>query len=303
VFRDRLSASPPLIRCTVSLGALPGGRLERMNSEKGTTNMGAKRTRTTRTSDNPLDRCIVYARTSTVKQDIGIDVQLDAAGKWADYKSATIVATYTEQISGGKSADERAEFRKALDHAIRVHGTLVFLKLDRFGRTLRDIIDNAETLGNAGAHFVSIREDINTSSATGKLYFHLLGALSEWERDTIGERTSAALQSKKARGERVGKIPYGYRLKEDGRRDPHNPDRLIELERDPRVFAVLREIDRLSRKMSGAEIAEHLNARIEHGEDHLRPPIAGVWSKRNVNRARLAYLADTKRPAGSMRTK
>jgi len=244
--------------------------------------MGTKRTKHQRPDSGP--RFVIYARTSTVRQDVGLDVQLDAAKAWVATTGGAILATYSEQVSGGRSNADREQFAKALRHACEERATLLFYKLDRFGRTLRDIIENAETIAARGANFVSLRENIDTSTAVGKLYFHMLGALSQWERETIAERTSAALQSKKSRGERVGRIPYGYRLKTDGRHDESG--RAKEIERDPEAYSALEEIDRLAQSLSYADVAARLNDR------GIKPPFANTWSKMTAYRAHQSFLKD-----------
>lgn len=80
------------------------------------------------------------------------------------------------------------------------------MKLDRFGRSLKDLILKAEELNQRNIYFVSLTENIDTTSATGKLQFHIFSALAEFERDIIRERTIAGLRSARARG-RLGGRP------------------------------------------------------------------------------------------------
>ena len=81
-----------------------------------------------------------------------------------------------------------------------------------------------ERLDKAGADLVSLSERIEASSAAGKMLFRLLGVLNEFERDLVSERTAAALQHKKAIGERVGTVPYGFDLADDGKTLIENAD-------------------------------------------------------------------------------
>lgn len=74
----------------------------------------------------------------------------------------------------------------------------------------------SERLDRAGADLVSLSERIDTTSAAGRMIFRMLAVLAEFERDQISERTSAAMQFKRSKGQRVGSIPYGYRLADDG---------------------------------------------------------------------------------------
>jgi site-specific DNA recombinase len=92
---------------------------------------------------------------------------------------------------------------------------LVVYSLSRLARSTRDAIDIADRLGKAGADLVSLTERIDTTTAAGKMVFRMLAVLAEFERDLVSERTAAALAHKRYKGERVGDIPYGWRLADD----------------------------------------------------------------------------------------
>jgi DNA invertase Pin-like site-specific DNA recombinase len=139
---------------------------------------------------------IGYARVST--DDQHLDLQRDAL------KKAGCSVTYEEKASG-KSAD-RPELAQALK-ALRAGDTLVVWRLDRLGRSLPDLVRIVTELEHRGVHFESLTERIDTSSATGKLTFHLFAALAEFERNLIRERTQAGLASARARGRKGGRRP------------------------------------------------------------------------------------------------
>ena len=103
-----------------------------------------------------------------------------------------------------------------LAEACRDRAALVVYSLSRLARSTRDAIDIAERLHKAGADLVSLTERIDTTTAAGKMVFRMLAVLAEFERDLVSERTAAALAHKRCRGERVGDIPYGWRLTDDG---------------------------------------------------------------------------------------
>jgi DNA invertase Pin-like site-specific DNA recombinase len=84
---------------------------------------------------------------------------------------------------------------------------LVVWKLDRFGRSLRELIDLVNELRDRGVEFVSLREKIDTTTPGGKLVFHVFGAVAELERDLILERTMAGLEAARARGRKGGRKP------------------------------------------------------------------------------------------------
>jgi DNA invertase Pin-like site-specific DNA recombinase len=99
--------------------------------------------------------------------------------------------------------------RKGLDEAlvyVRPGDTFIVWKLDRLGRSLKDLIETLNLLQKRGVDFISLTENIDTTTPGGKLIFHLMGALAEFERDLIRERTLAGLAAAKARG-RVGGRP------------------------------------------------------------------------------------------------
>lgn len=141
---------------------------------------------------------IGYARVSTHEQNL--DLQLDAlqaAGCAADY-------TFTDKISTRKDSSEREGLEKATQ-LLRDGDTLVVWRLDRLGRTLRELIDLVNGLGERGVGFKSLTESIDTTTPNGKLVFHIFGSLAEFERDIIKQRTVAGLEAARARGRKGGR--------------------------------------------------------------------------------------------------
>ena len=88
---------------------------------------------------------------------------------------------------------------------VRKGDVLVVWRLDRLGRSLRHLIDTIQALEQRGIGFKSVQENIDTTTSGGKLVFHIFGALAEFERDIIKERTNAGLQAARARGRRGGR--------------------------------------------------------------------------------------------------
>jgi DNA invertase Pin-like site-specific DNA recombinase len=138
---------------------------------------------------------IGYARVST--HDQTLDLQRDALLK------AGCERIFTDQISGTK--EERKGLSEALSH-LREGDTLVVWRLDRLGRSLRHLIDTITNLQGQGIGFKSLTENIDTTTSGGKLVFHIFGALAEFEREIIRERTRAGLESARSRG-KVGGRP------------------------------------------------------------------------------------------------
>lgn len=139
---------------------------------------------------------IGYARVSTGEQSHGL--QLDALN------GAGCDRVFTDTASGALA--DRPQLAAALDYA-RPGDTLVVWRLDRLGRSLRHLIETVSGLEEAGVGFRSIHESIDTTTSTGKLIFHIFGALAEFERALIIDRTRAGLAAARARGARPGRKP------------------------------------------------------------------------------------------------
>lgn len=137
---------------------------------------------------------IGYARISTELQHE--ELQLDALIE------AGCLKIFTDKISGSKT--DRKGFEEALAY-LRPGDTLVVWKLDRAGRSLRHLIDTLTSLKEREVEFISLTEQIDTSTPGGKLIFHIMGALAEFERDLIRERTHAGLAAARARGRKGGR--------------------------------------------------------------------------------------------------
>jgi DNA invertase Pin-like site-specific DNA recombinase len=107
-----------------------------------------------------------------------------------------------EKMSG--SRNDRPEMYKAID-ALKPGDRLVVWKLDRLGRSLNHLVSIVDDFRNRGIEFVSLNENIDTSTPSGRLFFHIMAALAEFERDLINERTEAGRQAAKEKGETGGR--------------------------------------------------------------------------------------------------
>ncbi len=135
-----------------------------------------------------------YARVSTQEQTL--DLQKDALEKIGCTK------IFSDVISGAKA--ERKGLQEALEY-VREGDTLVVWRLDRLGRSLKHLIETITALQKRNIGFKSLTENIDTTTSGGKLIFHIFGALAEFERDIIRERTQAGLQAARARGRNGGR--------------------------------------------------------------------------------------------------
>jgi DNA invertase Pin-like site-specific DNA recombinase len=137
---------------------------------------------------------IGYARIST--NDQTLNLQKDALSK------AGCERIFTDTASGAKAE------RRGLDQALaqlRAGDTLAVWRLDRLGRSLPHLIETITSLENQGIGFKSLTENIDTTTSGGKLIFHIFGALAEFERNLIRERTMAGLEAARARGRKGGR--------------------------------------------------------------------------------------------------
>lgn len=135
-----------------------------------------------------------YARVSRPEQSLNL--QIDAL------KQAGCEIIFSDTVSGAKAE------RKGLDEALaylRAGDVLVCWKLDRLGRSLKHLIELANELDGRGIGLKSLQENIDTTTAGGRLIFHLFGALAEFEREIIRERTNAGLATARARGRKGGR--------------------------------------------------------------------------------------------------
>ena len=136
-----------------------------------------------------------YARVSTKSQNL--EMQIKALKKYG------VDEIYEEKVS--TRSKKRSELKKLINK-LRTGDTLVVYKLDRLGRTVKQLLQLAEEFKEEGINFVSIKENFDTSTATGRFVFNMLCALAQMERDLISERTIEGLKNAKEKG-RVGGRP------------------------------------------------------------------------------------------------
>lgn len=137
---------------------------------------------------------IGYARVST--QDQNLDLQIDALTK------AGCKKLFQEKMSGSRAA--RPEFSKALD-ALREGDTLVVWKLDRLGRSVKNLVDLVGELHKQGVQFKSLTDAIDTATPSGRFFFHVMASLAQMERELTVERTRAGLETARRLGRKGGR--------------------------------------------------------------------------------------------------
>ncbi len=171
---------------------------------------------------------IGYARVSTHEQNL--DLQRDAL------TAAGCKRIFEDKLSGAKA--ERPGLAQLKDH-LRQGDTLVIWRLDRLGRSLKDLIEWVNYLEEQGIALNSLQESIDTSTPTGKLVFHIFGALAEFERNLIRERSRAGMEAARARGRRGGR-PSAL--------SPDQKKLAFKLYKDKEAISSICELLRISRK-------------------------------------------------------
>ena len=164
-------------------------------------------------------KAIGYARVSTDRQaehGVSLEAQAEKIRAMAVVHNAELLDII---VDGGESAKslQRPGIERllALVDAKKVDSVIV-AKLDRLTRSVKDLCTLLERFERRGVALISVAESLDTSSAAGRLVLNIMTAVSQWEREAIGERTRDALRHKRTNGERVGNIAYGYRLSGDG---------------------------------------------------------------------------------------
>ena len=154
---------------------------------------------------------IGYARVST--DDQSARLQIDAL------TAAGCLKVFTDKASG--SLANRPHLDKMLDQ-LRPDDVVVVWRLDRLGRSLKNLIALVDDLAKRGVGFRSLSESIDTTTANGRLFFSIMGALAEFERDLIRERTNAGLAAARARGRVGGRPPVMTEEKVEVARQMYN---------------------------------------------------------------------------------
>lgn len=184
------------------------------------------------TITTPTTRVVAYIRVSTDKQsDEGWSLEAQKE-KLAAYAKLYDLEIIVYEYDAGESASslERPALQRALARLDRFEASgLLVVKLDRLTRNVRDLCTLVDNYFKDGMHsLMSIGEQVDTRSASGRLVINILTAVSQWEREAIGERTSAVMQHMKASGKFTGGFPpFGYYVDDDGELKQHESEQCI----------------------------------------------------------------------------
>jgi site-specific DNA recombinase len=166
------------------------------------------------TKTKPL--AAIYIRVSTeeqVREGFSLAAQEDTLKNYSSALGYEIYKVYKDEGKSAKDIKHRPAMNQLLEDAENKHFSAIFIyKLDRFSRSLKDLILTIEKLKEWGIGFVSLQDKIETASASGKLMFHIISAFAEFERNIIGERTTFGMERKSKEGGMVTKPPLGYKM-------------------------------------------------------------------------------------------
>jgi len=161
-------------------------------------------------------KTVGYVRVSTQGQaedGVSLAAQEAKIRAWAELRDATAVEIFRDEGISGKRADNRPGLQAALLAAGKGDALVVY-SLSRLSRSTRDTLTLADQLARRETDLVSLSEQIDTSSAAGRMVFRMLAVLSEFERDQVSDRTRFALAHKRSRGEKTGgDVPFGFRCR------------------------------------------------------------------------------------------
>jgi len=200
-------------------------------------------------------KAIGYARVSTDKQadrGVSLEAQTEKIRAMAVVHNAELVDIIVDGGESAKSLNRPGMERLlALVDSGAVEAVIV-AKLDRLTRSVKDLCTLLERFERREVTLISVAESLDTGSAAGRLVLNIMTAVSQWEREAIGERTRDAMNHKRTNGERVGNIAFGYRLSSDG----------VHVEPEPTEQATIAAVAELrSNGMSLRRIAKDLNRR------------------------------------------
>jgi site-specific DNA recombinase len=212
-------------------------------------------------------RAIGYVRVSTDKQaDHGVSLEAQEAKirAMATVQGAQIIELI---VDGGESAKDLK--RPGMDRLLvlvdeRKVDTVIIAKLDRLTRSVKDLAELLERFQRRGVSLVSVAESLDTGSAAGRLVINIMTAVSQWEREAIGERTRDAMQHKRSNGKCVGNLAYGYRLSADGQHVEPEPSEQAALAQ----IRSLRQQGRSLRAIAAALNGQSLRTRRGSGWRH-----------------------------------
>jgi len=196
-----------------------------------------------------------YIRVSTEQQadsGLGLEIQEAKIRAMAEVQGVELLELIVDAGESAKNLRRPGMERLLSLVDQRKVGSVIVYKLDRLTRSVQDLGALLDRFERRGVSLVSVSESLDTATAAGRLVLNVMGSVAQWEREVIGERTREALQIKKAKGERVGTVPFGSQLAADG-------STLEEHKGERRILSAIRRLREKGHTLR--EIAEALNAK------------------------------------------
>lgn len=221
-----------------------------------------------------------YLRVSTDQQTesgAGLSAQHDACKRWAEKQDSDIKAVFSEEgVSGSTGMDKRPALMEAIN-LLEKGDVLIVAKRDRLGRDPIAVAMFEATVNRKHARVVSAAgEGSDNNDPSSVLMRRMIDAFAEFERNIICERTRAAMQAKKRKNERVGHIPFGFQLSEDG----------VHLEENEEEQSILNQIkDLMSQGLSTRKISLEMNHRAAFNRGGAN------WNHASIHRAMMKIAA------------
>ena len=150
-------------------------------------------------------RVALYARVSTLNHNQDPELQMRELREYAEHRGWKIAGEYVDHGISGSKDSRPALNRLMADACTRKLDVLLVWKLDRFGRSLRHLVNALAELESLGVAFVSLRDNLDLSTPAGRLMFQIIGAMAEFERALIQERVRAGLRNARSKGKRLGR--------------------------------------------------------------------------------------------------
>ncbi len=155
-------------------------------------------------STHPITRVALYARVSTLNNQ-DPEMQLSELREYAAHRGWQIVEEFTNQGVSGCKESRPALNRLMADACRRRFDAILVWKIDRFGRSLKHLVNALAELAALGVAFISLRDNLDLSTPSGRLMFQIIGAMAEFERALIQERVRAGLRNARSKGKKLGR--------------------------------------------------------------------------------------------------
>lgn len=223
-----------------------------------------------------MGNTVGYIRCSTLiqaEEGVSLETQRRKITSYCDLNDLELVEIVEDAGLSGKSVSGRPGIQKVMEMVrLKQIQNVVIFKLDRLARNLKEACEMSDIMERKGVDLHSISEKLDTGSATGKLFYHLIAAMAEWERGVISERTVTALSLKKSKGERVSRhAPYGFQFVDDN---------IVVNDKEQEVIGIVKDLTSQGYSISG--IIRYLENHGYSNRKGHRFGIKEIWTLRKT---------------------